>query len=99
MKTRIIVHQDFQRFDLVGVKPYIRKQDSKKTDLLTFQSNRIACGRQFANTMTMTMAMLDNSRPFNRRCDKCSKRTLSYSVKECQTQGRSPAGGAYAEML
>jgi hypothetical protein len=72
MKAKVIVFQDYQRFDLIEVKPYIRKQDGKRTKLLIFESSCAACNRLFTNT-TMMM-MLDNSRPLNRRCKRCLRK-------------------------
>jgi hypothetical protein len=77
MKGPIIVFQDYQRFDLVEVKPYLRK-DGVTTKLLVFQSICIACNRQF--TQKTTMNMLDNSRRMDRRCKRCQRKEAKLFV-------------------
>jgi hypothetical protein len=72
MKVKVIVYQDYQRFDLIEVKPYVRKQDGKRTKLLVFESSCAACNRRFTDTTTMNM--LDNSRRLNHWCKKCQRK-------------------------
>ena len=78
MKGTIIIFQDCHRFDLIEVKPYIRKQDGKTTKLLVFQSICVACDRKFTNTMTMNMP--DNCRWLNCQCKRCQRKEAKLLV-------------------
>jgi hypothetical protein len=78
MKGTIIVFQDYQRFDLVEVKPYVRKQDGMTTKLFVFRSRCIACDRRFKDTTTMNS--LNNAGRLNRRCKRCRRKEAKLIV-------------------
>ena len=78
MKGTIIGFQNCQRFDLINVKPYVRKQDGITTKLLVFRSRCIACNRCFTDTTTMNK--LDNSGQLNRRCKRCTRKEAKLLV-------------------
>ena len=78
MKGTIIVFQDCQLFDLIEVKPYVRKQDGITTKLFVFRSRCIACDRSFTDTTTMNK--LNNAGRLNRRCKRCKRKEAKLLV-------------------